>query len=271
MAPTLHIVTLCFVLGALLQGGDAAKLQKRYEAKLVNNLLRRLLDSVKRGEQGAASTKRQTNFSDWEKSTPDDECHHITLTQDGVAADPSGLVDESTPVEHFEEQMWVKLKFSAITKVELVTPVAGSKCSGLVTDYGRPGYGYGVYDASSVFVDLGCQAELKVCGNYITAPPTKGSDQVCSLITLTKDGVASDPSGLVDESADIDWFEEWMMVPLKFSHIDHVDLVKPVAGSECMYLTNPYGNVGRGYGKYDDIGVFTDLGCQAELRVCGNF
>ena len=65
--------------------------------------------------------------------------------------------------------MWVKLKLAEITDLHLVKAVAGSSCTGLRYN-GKDAIGYGVSDGRNperkggIFTDLGCQAELRVCG-----------------------------------------------------------------------------------------------------------
>ena len=88
-------------------------------------------------------------------------CSPITLTQNGVTSDPSGLADLST-LKHHGMWVWVKVKFAEITDLQLVRPVGGSSCTDL-TYQGKPAPGYGLHEGG-IWIDLGCQAELSVCG-----------------------------------------------------------------------------------------------------------
>ena len=111
-------------------------------------------------------------------STGQEYCGDITLTiNDGVTSDPSGLANLTTLQTNPGVKVWVTLTFDVITRVEVMETVSTDSCQ--MSDccvqnvmswtdvdgvtWG-PDPGFGIINQNEVFVDMGCEARLRVCG-----------------------------------------------------------------------------------------------------------
>ena len=105
-----------------------------------------------------------------------EHCGNINLTLDGVTEDPPGLAIQNT-FDTAGVYAEVALNFVVITRVEVIATVSRDNCeiaeccvkNATREGIGRPAPGYGSATSRStgkkkVYVDMGCEAELQVCG-----------------------------------------------------------------------------------------------------------
>ena len=94
-----------------------------------------------------------------------EHCGYITLTLDGVTEDPPGMAIQNT-FDTAGVYAEVVLNFVVITLVEVIATVSRANCEiaeCCVKNGPAPGYGI-VPDKNVVYVDMGCEALLRVCG-----------------------------------------------------------------------------------------------------------
>ena len=92
----------------------------------------------------------------------------------------------------------------------------------------------------------------------------------CGEITLTLEGVTSDPKGLADmstyEASQTGWFR---IVHLKFDHITKMEVTQTLGGQCSNEEITVKGWTGKSYTIYNNTAIYIDLGCEAEFLVCG--